>query len=62
MIIVPLVLGHTFIYNLTWRGEKDFQFNLPYMLLCGEKKVNYPFNYEVLELLDKLLSSFFAPK
>lgn len=55
-------IGSYVYLSLKMEGKKVFQFNLPYMLLCGEKKVNYPFDYQALELLDKLLSSFFASK
>lgn len=55
-------IGSYVYLSLNIERKKIFQFNLPYILLCGEKKVNYPFDFQALELLDKLLSSFFAPK
>lgn len=55
-------IGSYVYLSLNREAKKVFQFNLPYMLLCGEKKINYPFDYQALELLDKLLSSFSAPK
>ncbi|HOZ67801.1 MAG TPA: hypothetical protein PLB49_08400 [Chitinophagaceae bacterium] len=55
-------IGSYVYLSLNKEGKKLFQFNLPYMLLCGEKKVNYPFEYQALEMLDRLFSSFFAPK
>jgi len=47
--------------SLYENGKKVFYFNLPYMPLDSRgKKVEYPFNYEVLGVLHKLLMDFFG--
>lgn len=43
-------------------GKKAFQFNLPYMLLCSDKKISYPFDYNNLKVLNNLLLSYSATK
>ena len=49
----------SYVYlSVNKKGTKQFQFNLPFMLLCGDKKVKYPFDYETLKDLNLLLSRF----
>lgn len=51
----------SFVYlSLTSKSSKIFQFHLPFMLMCGQNKVEYPFNEKVLEELHNFLQEFIS--
>jgi hypothetical protein len=42
--------------SLIKKGSKVFQFHLPFMLMCDENKIEYPFNIKTLEKLQRILN------
>jgi len=55
------IASYTYL-SLNIDGKKAFQFNLPSVLLCSDKKISYPFDYEALKVLHTLLISYSASK
>ncbi|MFP9115239.1 hypothetical protein ACLI1A_14980 [Flavobacterium sp. RHBU_3] len=51
----------SFVYlSVTCKSSKIFQFYLPFMLMCDQNKVEYPFNEKVLEELHNFLQEFIS--
>lgn len=53
-------IGSYVYLSLIVNNQKKFQFHLPYILLCSDVKIDYPFDYSSLGILHELHSSFFA--
>ena len=49
-------IGSYVYLSIIKNQQKKYQFNLPFMLLCDDNKIKYPFDYGILDFLNSLLN------